>query len=95
MRFLLMVLVFAALSGSSAGAFPPCQPHDNLLPQLERKYKEAVVSRGLNGMGSMVEVLASAKGTFTIILTSPKGLSCIIAEGVGWEDVRPPVGEPA
>ncbi len=33
----------------------------------------------------MIEVLASPSGGFTIILTQPNGLSCVMAAGENWE----------
>jgi hypothetical protein len=33
------------------------------------------------------EVLASPSGSFTIILTQPNGLSCVMAAGENWENL--------
>ena len=36
--------------------------------------------------GSLVEVLTDAKGgTWTIIVTSPEGMSCLVLSGEGWQ----------
>ena len=41
---------------------------------------------GLSNTGVMVEIFASNKGTFTILLTQPDGTSCFVAAGDYWEN---------
>ena len=38
--------------------------------------------------GTVLEVLASNKGSWTIILTKPDGMSCVVASGEAWEQVE-------
>jgi hypothetical protein len=59
-----------------------CQPHGAVKAKLLRQYGEVLVARGLAG-SSLLEIFASASGTFTILLTRPEmqGLACI--QGVG------------
>ncbi len=42
---------------------------------------------GLASNGAVIEVLASPSGSFTIILTQPNGLSCVMAAGENWENL--------
>ena len=66
-----------------------CRARDSLLTQLEQKYGEVPVAIGVAG-GSLVELLSTEDGaTWTIILTSPKGMSCLIASGEGWRGLTP------
>ena len=43
----------------------------------------------------MIEVLASEKGGWTVLLTRPDGHSSIIGSGEAWTKVLPHVGNPA
>ena len=46
--------------------------------------------------GRLVELLTAKDGlTWTIILTSPQGVSCLIASGDGWRPLTPVSTDPA
>ena len=53
------------------------------------------VSVGLSSNGTLVEVLASKSGSWTMIYTKPDGASCVIATGQSWEDVTAKAARPA
>lgn len=73
---------------SSAQAQTMCGERSTVVASLEKTYSETPVSMGLASNGAVIEILASAKtGTFTIILTRPNGLSCVMAAGESWEDL--------
>lgn len=66
-----------------------CAARDLVVERLESKYSEALTAGGLQGAAtgttSLVEVWASEKtGTFTVIMTNPQGVSCIVAAGTDW-----------
>ena len=45
---------------------------------------------GLSTTGDMVEILADGTdGSWTIVMTLPNGLSCLVAAGENWEFVEP------
>jgi len=53
------------------------------------KYGEKPVARGLANNGVVIEVLVSDDGkTWTIFMTTPKGISCLLASGHEWEQDR-------
>lgn len=62
-----------------------CGDRDQVLQNLEQGYSEAPVSMGLASNGSVIEVLASPKGTFTIIMTQPNGVTCLMVAGESWK----------
>ena len=64
-----------------------CIPRPNALTQLDAQFKERPVSIGLAATGAVVEVLTSETGTWTILVTTPQGVSCVIAAGKFWEDL--------
>ena len=75
-----------ALISSSAVAQTQCNERAEVLKLLAQKYKEAPIAGGVTSTGGLVEVLTNGKGeTWTIIVTSPEGTSCLVAAGEGWQ----------
>ena len=64
-----------------------CGERSTVVASLEKTYSETPVSMGLASNGAVIEILASPSGSFTIILTRPNGLSCVMAAGESWEDL--------
>lgn len=84
--------VAIAMLGTAAYAAPmPCSKRDDLIKLLDSKYREGLSGFGLAGQTNLVEVYVSKNGSFTILATNPKGVSCIIATGQNWEKVTPAV----
>ena len=88
----LTTILGALLIGWSAFSPPAqaqamCDERRAVLANLEKTYSEAPVSIGLASNGAVIEVLASPSGSFTIILTQPNGLSCVMAAGENWENL--------
>ena len=95
----LLLLSTALIVGFSwsveAGAW--CAPRETALRNLEDKFSETPTYVAITGVGALLEVLTSDDGgaTWTIVVTSPSGLTCLFAAG---EHFRPaperPAGEP-
>lgn len=66
------------------GQGPQCAPREAILKSLSKNYQEAPVSMGVTSNGGLLEVLASASGSWTIIVTHPGGPTCMVASGQGW-----------
>jgi hypothetical protein len=64
-----------------------CLPdYRELAAKLEATYAEVPVSAGLGQDGNLVSVFASPDtGTWTLVMTSPQGTSCIVAVGEAWQ----------
>ena len=85
MRTLLILTVTFILFAANATAQVPCYQRERIVTLLAAKYKEVPVAIGVNLKGDLVEVLSSEHGhTWTIILTTPEGLSCVVTAGEGW-----------
>ena len=84
--FLTVLLIgFLAVPGQAAGAQGPCDQRDAVLGLLADRFQERPVAIGVTSEGNLVEVLTDADGgTWTIIVTSPDGESCLILSGEGW-----------
>ena len=53
---------------------------------LEDKFAEVPVSLGLQADGKVIQVFASEQsGTWSMVATTPAGLSCIVAVGEAWQ----------
>jgi len=65
-----------------------CGDRMALLKKLAGSYEETPRSIALAANGSVIEVTRSDKGTWTILLTSPKGLTCLMAAGTHWETLK-------
>ncbi len=78
-----------ALVADGAAAQPQCNDRKQVLDLLAQKYKEAPVASGVTNNGGLVEVLTDNKGgTWTIIVTTPQGVSCLVAAGEGWRKME-------
>ena len=72
-----------------------CSERGKFLERLATGYEESPVAMGLASNGSVLEVLASDGGSWTIIVTTPGGKSCVVATGKAWEEVPFLVSAPA
>ena len=88
-------IVFACVSflaltlSNPAQAAGLCGKRVDFIKALTDKYAETGKALGIAGQVNLVEVFASKAGTWTILVTTPEGKSCIIAAGNSWEDLPP------
>ncbi len=62
-----------------------CGTRDSVVEKLGEKYGEVRRGGGLAGPTAIFEIWASeATGTWTILKTTPNGLTCVMAVGDGW-----------
>lgn len=63
-----------------------CAPRDRVIERLSITYGETRQSIGVGSNNAVVEVFASPDtGTWTITVTLPTGLTCLVASGQGYE----------
>ncbi|MFY0692369.1 MAG: hypothetical protein JXR14_10670 [Paracoccaceae bacterium] len=66
-----------------------CAQRDVILDTLATNYGESRRSMGLAGDNSIIEMFASSdSGTWTITMTRPDGITCLVAAGSGYETVE-------
>lgn len=81
-------IVAAAILPATAGAAPTfCGARGDVLMKLASDFREQPTSAALTSDGQLLEVLRSDSDmTWSIILTNPDGLSCLVATGESWQD---------
>ena len=77
----------ATVFATSAVAQTVCATRDSFVDQLGTKYEESPIAVGLTATGSMIEVLASKDGSWTIIITKPGGPTCMVSHGEAWQNI--------
>ena len=82
-----VLLIGSSFISTAAAAQPVCGSHGAISENLNKGYAEAPVSMGVTTSGSVIEVFASETGTWTLVITQPNGLSCLIAAGQDWESL--------
>jgi hypothetical protein len=79
-------LMVLAASQVSAQVNRNCAPRQTVLESLANKYGETRQSIGLGANNAVVEMFASiVTGTWTITVTTPEGLTCLVASGQSFE----------
>jgi hypothetical protein len=85
----MVTAILAALSLCLAsGAYAQgmqCGPRAGIVQQLEQKHKETRIAGGMINERLILEVFASAAGTWTMLLTNSEGVSCFHGAGDAWE----------
>ena len=65
-----------------------CAPRDLVLERLADRYGETRQSMGLGANNAVIEVFASPDtGTWTITVTTPNGVTCLVASGQAFEEL--------
>jgi hypothetical protein len=77
-----LLLGASAIGSPAAAAQPACGPHTEVIKALGDKFRETQSATALTNAGTLLEVLTSNDGsTWTIIVSRPDGLSCVVAAG--------------
>lgn len=77
----------------AASASNLCTKRTTMINALSTKYEEQRRGIGVASKTGVMEFYVSAKGTWTMLMTMPNGMSCIMAAGRDWEEIAAtPVG---
>lgn len=69
-----------------------CAKRDSVVKRLATQYSEQLVVRGLQSKNALMEIFASEEsGTFTVLITTPQGVSCVVSAGTDlmFRDLEP------
>ena len=97
--FLIAVLTMGlavSASFSAAAQQRQCGFRGDVVENLQGKYGETRRATGLSRNNGVVEVWASAQtGTWTVVITMPNGMTCLVAAGEHFEpEPAAPAGDP-
>ena len=82
------VLYLATSTQVAAQSQRNCGSRDVVVGQLAERYGETRQSVGIGSNNAMVEVFASdASGSWTILVTMPSVVACLVASGEAFEQV--------
>lgn len=77
------------LAVDHAIAQPTCADHDTIVARLVEHFGERRQSVGLDQDNALVEIFASMEtGSWTMTMTRPGGLTCLVAAGQGFQHLR-------
>jgi hypothetical protein len=80
-----LALLLAMASSPVAAA--QCGPRQIVIDQLAQTYGEARVGIGMAAGGNVLEVWSAPAGTWTVTVTTPAGVTCLMASGDGYETI--------
>ena len=87
---MLVTSLFMPLAAAAQGQ--NCGNRDLVVERLTTKYGESRQSIGMAPKGRVVEVFASHEtGTWTITVTMPNGITCLVASGQAFETLDEPI----
>lgn len=71
---------------AALGQTQNCAPREIVLKRLSDKYGESRQSIGMGQRGMLMETFASDEsGSWTITVTTPQGMTCLVASGQSYE----------
>ncbi len=81
-------IVLATTTDLAAQTNRNCGPRDAVVTRLAEGYGETRQSMGLGANNAVIEVFASLEtGSWTITVTTPAGLTCLVASGQAFEEL--------
>jgi hypothetical protein len=81
------LVIASSLAAPTALAQSVCGSHKTVADALAKRYAETPISMGVTIGGAVVEIYASPEGTWTLLITQPNGVTCLIAAGKDWENL--------
>ena len=91
MRILFLSYIFTIFvvfsHNATADDQPVCNKREVISAALADQFGETLIARGITTNDFLVEVFAAPTSTFTIVVTTPSGISCVMAAGQHWENL--------
>ena len=79
----------AVQANAQAGQQRTCGPRAAIVEKLNNNYGETVQGLGLAANNAILEVYSSDEtGSWTVTVTMPNGMMCLVASGQNWEPVQ-------
>lgn len=85
------IAILAALCAAPATAQDlPCADRGVVMEMLEEDYGEVSIGYGYEHRDGVVEIYVSQAATWSLLVTTPNGRSCVIAMGTNWVFIEQP-----
>ncbi len=79
--------ILAATTFSSQAQYRKCGKRASMIKVLIEKYNETPRALGLSSANKIaMEIYASKKGSWTVMMTMTNGMTCIMAAGHSWQE---------
>ena len=88
-------LTIGAIAFSADAEAALCGERDEIRKLLTDRYQESSRGVGLVSDKGVVELLISETGTWSILMTSSTGSTCIVAAGHTWQELAAEIKGPA
>lgn len=82
------VVVFLTSGATPASAQMVCMESNAIYKRLQNGYGESRTAAGKAHSNAIIEIWSSADGTFTVVVTRPDGVSCLMAVGTEFTFVK-------
>ena len=90
------ILLTISLTIPALPAEMQCGKRSEFISELERKYDEVPRFLGITQAGDIIEIFTAPKGlTWTLVVTVPDGVSCLIGAGSDWTEIPAKRGSPS
>ena len=81
------LLLPTMMVSESTAAMRVCGERVKMTKMLSGKYQEKPKAIGVSSTGkSVLEVFTSSEGNWTLLMTTAKGMTCIMGAGHSWQD---------
>lgn len=88
------VMVLIASSAYAQRVGQVCGPREQMASGLQKQYGEIVSSIGIDRGGRLVEVYVNpSTRTWSLVITTPGGPSCLVSAGEAWDRLDPKAPE--
>ena len=84
---LIFVVIFLVVVASPVSAQIYCGPREQILASLAKQYHEQPTAIGLASGGTIIELLSSTSGSWTLLSTRANGITCVLLVGEAWENI--------
>ena len=85
MRWILAICVLI-VSSSVVAQGGLCGDREDFLKQLEEKFSEVIEHVAITSRGALAEWTVAPSGSWSMLVTTPDGVTCIVASGDSWQN---------
>ncbi|EPE99379.1 hypothetical protein [Rhizobium grahamii] len=82
---ILATLMIAHPHSAASQMMRSCAARSEVVNFLDKNFGERLTAVGLVNQNAMLEVYAAQSGTWTLLITDTRGISCLLLSGDSWE----------